>query len=97
ASGAEAVLDKSEINLLMEFAKTVPERFPMLRGRQGRPIPADIAFGFYQNRLMLFQIRPFLESTRARQNLLLNSLDDRLKQNHSKIVNLNEIPAEERQ
>jgi hypothetical protein len=97
ASGAEAVLDKSEINLLMEFAKTVPERFPMLRGRQGRPIPADIEFGFYQNRLMLFQIRPFLESTQARQNLLLNSLDDRLKQNHSKIVNLNEIPAEERQ
>jgi hypothetical protein len=27
----------------------------------------------------------------------LNGLDSRLKQNHSKIVNLNEIPAEERQ
>jgi hypothetical protein len=97
ASGAEAVLDKSEINLLMEFAKTVPDRFPRLKGLEGRPIPADIEFGFYQNRLMLFQIRPFLESIKARQNLLLNDLDNRLKQNHSKIVNLNEIPAEERQ
>jgi len=96
ASGTEAVLDTSEINRLIEFAKSVPERFPVLRGLQGRPIPADIEFGFYQNRLMLFQIRPFLESTQARQNLLLNSLDDRLTQNHSKIVNLNEIPAEER-
>ena len=93
ASGTEAVLDKSEINLLMEFAKTVPERFPGLKGLQGRPIPADIEFGFYQNRLMLFQIRPFLESIRARQNLFLNNLDSRLQQNHPKRVNLDEIPA----
>jgi phosphoenolpyruvate synthase/pyruvate phosphate dikinase len=93
ASGTEAVLDKSEINLLMEFAKTVPERFPRLKGLQGRPIPADIEFGFYQNRLMLFQIRPFLESIRARQNLFLKNLDSRLQQNHPKRVNLDEIPA----
>jgi len=96
ASGAEAVLDKSEIQLLREFAKTVPERFPRLKGPQGRPLPADIEFGFYQNRLMLFQIRPFLESIKARQNLLLNDLDNRLKQNHSKVVDLNHIPSEER-
>ena len=83
--------------LLMEVAKTGPERFPPLKGLQGDPLPADIEFGFFQNRLMLFQIRPFLESIKARQNLLLNDLDDRLKQNHSKIVNLNEIPVEARQ
>jgi hypothetical protein len=77
----------------MEFAKTVPERFPRLKGLQGRPIPADIEFGFYQNRLMLFQIRPFLESIRARQNLFLKNLDSRLQQNHPKRVNLDEIPA----
>ena len=79
----------------MEFADSAPRRFPKLRESQGRPLPADIEFGFYQNRLMLFQIRPFLESMKARQNLLLNDLDNRLKQNHSKIVNLNGIPAEE--
>jgi phosphoenolpyruvate synthase/pyruvate phosphate dikinase len=97
ASGAEAVLSESEINLLIEFADSAPRRFPKLRESQGRPVPADIEFGFYQNRLMLFQIRPFLENIKARQNLLLNGLDNRLKQNHSKIVKLNEIPAEERQ
>ncbi len=94
ASGSEAVLDPSEINLLVEFAKTVPDRFPKLKESHGRPVPADIEFGFYQKKLVLFQIRPFLESTQARQNLLLNSLDNRLIQNHRKIVDLNEIPAE---
>ena len=97
ASGAEAVLNETEIKLLMEFADSAPKRFPKLRENHGRPVPADIEFGFYQNRLVLFQIRPFLDSIKARQNILLNSLDDRLKQNHSKIVNLDQIPAEERQ
>ena len=92
ASGAETVLDTSEINLLMQFAKTVPERFPQLKESQGRSIPADIEFGFYQKQLMLFQIRPFLESTQARQNMFLNDLDSRLSQSHSRIVNLHEIP-----
>jgi len=93
ASGAEAVLNEAEIKLLMEFADSAPQRFPKLRESQGRPVPADIEFGFYQNRLMLFQIRPFLESVKARKNLLLNGLDNRLIQNHHKVVNLNEIPA----
>ena len=93
ASGNEAVLDQSEINLLLEFAKAVPDRFPKLRASDGRPVPADIEFGFYQKKLVLFQIRPFLESARARQNLLLNDLDNRLIQNYHRIVDLNEIPA----
>jgi hypothetical protein len=92
ASGSEAVLDPSEINLLAEFAKTVPDRFPKLKESNGRPVPADIEFGFYQKKLVLFQLRPFLESTRARQNLLLNDMDNRLIQNHHRIVDLNEIP-----
>jgi hypothetical protein len=41
---------------------------------------------------MLFQIRPFLESIKAQQNLFLNNLDSRLQQNHPKRVNLDEIP-----
>ena len=93
ASGSEAVLDPSEIDILREFAKTVPDRFPKLKESHGRPVPADIEFGFYQKKLVLFQIRPFLESTRARQNLLLNDLDNRLIQNRNNIVDLNEIPA----
>jgi hypothetical protein len=93
ASGTLALLSEAEVRHLMDFARTVPERFPKLQDAQGQPVPADIEFGFYQNRLMLFQIRPFLESIRAQQNLFLNNLDSRLQQNHPKRVNLDEIPA----
>jgi hypothetical protein len=93
ASGTPVLLSEAEIRHLIDFARTVLERFPRLQDAQGQPVPADIEFGFYQNRLMLFQIRPFLESIRARQNLFLNKLDSRLHQNHPKRVNLDEIPA----
>ncbi|MEJ2166984.1 MAG: PEP/pyruvate-binding domain-containing protein [Deltaproteobacteria bacterium] len=94
ASGAPALLNEAEIRHLIDFARTVPERFPKLQNAQGQPVPADVEFGFYRNRLMLFQIRPFLESVRARQNLFLNDLDSRLQQNHPERVNLDEVPTE---
>jgi phosphoenolpyruvate synthase/pyruvate phosphate dikinase len=92
ASGTPALLSEAEIRHLMDFARTVPDRFPKLQDAQGRVVPADIEFGFYQNRLMLFQIRPFLESSRARQNLFLNNLDSRLRQYHTQTVALDDIP-----
>ena len=97
ASGTPALLSQVEIERLMELARSVPKRFPKLQDAQGRPVPADIEFGFYQNRLMLFQIRPFLESTRARQNLFLNNLDSRLQQNLAKRVKLDDIPSMKQQ
>ncbi|MGW8303142.1 MAG: PEP/pyruvate-binding domain-containing protein [Desulfobacterales bacterium] len=87
-----ALLSEAEIRQLMNFAREVPERFPKLQDAQGQPVPADIEFGFYHNRLMLFQIRPFLESIKAQQNHFLNNLDSRLQQNHPERVNLDEIP-----
>ena len=92
ASGSEAVLGPKNIEVLMEFARTVPERFPMLKNDQGEAVPADIEFGFYKDRLVLFQIRPFLESSRARQNLFLNRLDQPLKEKYALKVNLDQVP-----
>ena len=94
ASGADTVLTQQEIDLLIEFAQTVPQRFPKLLDAQGRPVPADIEFGFYRDKLVLFQIRPFLESARARQSLLLNRLDQELSGKHSLTVELDQIPGE---
>jgi hypothetical protein len=97
ASGTEAVLSAKDIAQLIEFAKSVPERFPRLQSADGSTVPADIEFGFFQDKLVLFQIRPFLESTRARQNLFLNRLDQRLKEKYAEVIDLDEIPAEETQ
>jgi hypothetical protein len=95
ASGSEAVLNESDIQLLVEFAGTVADRFPMLKDANGQEVPADIEFGFYNNELVLFQIRPFLESSRARQNLYLNRLDQNLKDKYLMTVDLDRIPSEE--
>ena len=94
ASGTEAVLSPDEITLLINFAESVPRRFPKLLDAGGRAVPADIEFGFYRNQLVLFQIRPFLESTQARQNLFLNRLDQEFNANHFVHINLDEIPGE---
>jgi phosphoenolpyruvate synthase/pyruvate phosphate dikinase len=92
ASGGEAVLTRNDIASLVKFAAAVPARFPRLQNAQGEAVPADIEFGFYRDKLILFQIRPFLESTRARQNLFLNSLDQKLEERRHIIVDLDKIP-----
>ena len=93
ASGTDAVLSPENIDSLMKFAQTGPKQFPMLKNSRDETVPADIEFGFYKEKLVLFQIRPFLESTRARQNLYLNSLDQQLKEKYTMEVNLDDIPA----
>jgi hypothetical protein len=93
ASGTQAILSQKNIQVLREFARSLPDRFPLLRNAQDDPVPADIEFGFYQDRLVLFQIRPFLESSRARQNLFLNRLDQRLKEKYAILVELDGIPG----
>ncbi|MGD9300783.1 MAG: PEP/pyruvate-binding domain-containing protein, partial [Desulfobacterales bacterium] len=97
ASGTEAVLNRREINLLIQFAESVPDRFPRFKDTAGHPVPADIEFGFFQNKLVLFQIRPFLESSQARQSLYLNRLDQNLKKKQNLKIDWNGIPAEENQ
>ncbi|NIQ38792.1 MAG: hypothetical protein GTN81_09400 [Proteobacteria bacterium] len=82
ASGSERVLEREEIAQLIELAETLPGRFPPLRNAKGTYAPADIEFGFYQGHLVLFQIRPFLESSRARRSLFLNSLDRETSRTH---------------
>ena len=88
-------MSPKDIARLIEFAGSVPERYPRLQNADGSTVPADIEFGFFQDKLVLFQIRPFLESTRVRQNLFLNRLDQRLKDKFALVIALDEIPAEE--
>jgi len=95
ASGTEAVLSQSDITLLMKFAGSIPQRFPKLQDVDGTPVPADVEFGFYQNKLVLFQIRPFLDSSRARQNLFLNQLDQKLIEKQDIAIDLDKIPEGE--
>lgn len=84
ASGRAHVLNEAEIEQLRQLADDVEQRFPMPALPDALPSPADIEFGFRAGRLALFQIRPFVDSARARRSLYLMGMDpqptDTLKQ-----------------
>jgi hypothetical protein len=92
---SDAILDRGELRRLMELARDVQDRFPGIRDQTGRPLPADIEFGFYGNHLALFQIRPFVESDRARRSAYLTDLDGQLTQNLARTVDMNAVPGGE--
>jgi hypothetical protein len=75
----EGLLERGETDALVNLAKSLPNRFPMPHDEQGRPLPVDIEFGFLKGRLVLLQIRPFVQSLRARQSLFLKGLDQGLE------------------
>jgi phosphoenolpyruvate synthase/pyruvate phosphate dikinase len=93
----DTVLENHEIAHLIELSRVLPDRFPAQFDAQGEPVPSDIEFGFYQGRLVLFQIRPFLESTHARQSHFLNALDQGLERVQVSKIELDKIPMEESQ
>ena len=92
ASGADTVLSDGEIAQLIELARVLPERFPAIVDGDGHAAAADIEFGFLDGKLKLFQIRPLVESARARGNAYLASLDSGLKDLQSIEVDMNEAP-----
>ena len=60
---------------------------------KGASLPADIEFGFAGGRLALLQIRPFVESSAAQQNLYLLELDAGLKERGAAKISLDGVPT----
>ncbi|MEE8303659.1 MAG: PEP/pyruvate-binding domain-containing protein, partial [Candidatus Tectomicrobia bacterium] len=91
--GAEAVLDNQEIAQLIQLARELPQRFPDIKDAAGKPAPADIEFGFLKGQLKLFQLRPFLESARARSSGFLLSLNRDLQDQKTTMVSMHAVPT----
>ncbi|MDX1763816.1 MAG: PEP/pyruvate-binding domain-containing protein, partial [bacterium] len=87
------LLTPGEIEQLIKLARSVHRHFPALRDANGNALPADVEFGFLKGEVVLFQIRPFLESSRAQQSSYLNALDKKLENGQARRVNLNERPS----
>jgi hypothetical protein len=92
-SGSDTVLLPAEIEQLITLHKELPERFPSVVNDRGKAVPADIEFGFLDGKLKLFQIRPFLESKRARGSNFLNQMDQGLKKSQGVEVSMLKIPT----
>ncbi len=91
-SGRDTILFPGEIKQLIELAAHIPEKFPGMVDEEGNPLPADIEFGFLKGKLQLFQIRPFLESKRARSNEYLIEMDKAVSHTDNVQVELNKVP-----
>ena len=92
ARGPEQLLTAEEMALLTGLVKGLPDRYRLAKDDNGRPLPADIEFGFIDGRLMLFQIRPFLHSPQASRSEFLSALDSPLAQGAQQWVMLAEAP-----
>jgi len=93
ASGRAQVLEPVEIEQLRTLADDVEQRFPMPATQDKRPAPADIEFGFRDGKLALFQIRPFVESQRARRSQYLIDIDRSGASGRDRVVDLHEPPS----
>ena len=93
SSGTDAVLSPEDIAQLIDFAKSLPQRFPPITDDAGNPAPADVEFGFLDGRLRLFQLRPFLDSASVAGNSYLQQMDERAGDRRDQVVNMTEVPA----
>jgi hypothetical protein len=93
ASGRETLLRPEHVRQLIDVAGEIPRKFPPITDDQGRPAPADVEFAFDDGRLQLLQIRPFLESRKARGSSYLQAIDRPVLKRASAIVNMHEVPS----
>lgn len=93
-SGSESVLKPNEIQQLIQFAKALADTFPAIKDDKGLPAPADVEFGFYDEKLQLFQIRPFLQNSKVQNSSYLMNMDKLLQSNMDKLVTMSEVPEQ---
>lgn len=90
-SDSESVLQQAEISQLIQFAKELADTFPSIIDDKGKPVPADVEFGFYNGKLQLFQLRPFLQSRKAQNSSYLMNMDKALQENVDGQVKMSEL------
>ena len=84
AKGPDRLLNDKDIAALDELVADLEGWFV----ENGQPIVADVEFGFLNDELVLFQIRPFVENDAARGNSILQSLDEPLKNSLNSVIEL---------
>ncbi len=88
AAAPDYLLHSNEIAQLIGLARALPRQMPQLLDSSGEPAPADVEFGFIDSRLMLFQIRPFLQNRAAARSQTLLELDAALSASSARRVNM---------
>jgi hypothetical protein len=92
SSGSDFVLEPGEIEQLVRFTRSLPDTFPTITDDRGEPAPADVEFGFVDGELVLFQIRPFLDSRLPGGIDYLREMDSGLAEAQGITVDMEETP-----
>jgi hypothetical protein len=92
ASGRERLLRKAEIDQLLALTSRLPGWFEQLPPDEQLATVADVEYGFYDGRLMLFQIRPFVQNRAAARSEALRALDEPLAATAGAAVPLEAAP-----
>jgi len=93
ATGSDAILRENEVAQLIGLARDVDARFPGLVRADGTRTPADVEFAFRNGQLAVLQIRPFVDSKRARGDYYLAALDAGLRERVGLSVELDAVPG----
>ncbi len=93
ASGADRVLTDENLADLRDFTSRIPGWFRSMPPDERAKAVADVEFGFVDGRLMLFQIRPFVENKGAQANARLQGMDTQLAETAGRRVDMNDRPG----
>ncbi|MBN1481144.1 phosphoenolpyruvate synthase [candidate division KSB1 bacterium] len=77
ATFEKAILSLQNIGQLRLFAIDIRKRLPNTPGIESQG-PFDVELGFKDDKIWLFQVRPFVESKRARSSAYLKELDPKI-------------------
>ncbi|WP_339661501.1 PEP/pyruvate-binding domain-containing protein [uncultured Polaribacter sp.] len=82
------ILNESNINDIRVLAKNIREKIGEKTPENGSNQVFDVEFGFKNDKLWLFQIRPFVENKRAKSSEYLSSIAPKIVEN--KKINMSE-------
>jgi hypothetical protein len=85
-------MSPENVDDILWLANQLPGWFDNLPEPERAAAIADVEFGFLDNKLYLFQIRPFVQSSGAQNNALLRTLDAGLTQSSAFTVDMNAPP-----
>ena len=95
ASGAARILTPPEIDALRELTGRLKGWFRDMPAEERARAVADVEFGFRDGKLILFQIRPFVQSKGALGDPFLKSLDEQFAGTEGKKVKMSAPPQRE--
>jgi phosphoenolpyruvate synthase/pyruvate phosphate dikinase len=85
ATFEKPILNEQNLLNIRELAKQLKQKMKETNSMQG---PFDVEFGFLNNKLWLFQVRPFVENKNAAGSTYLESISPKIDE--SKIISLSE-------